>query len=72
MALQRGMLDLNIHGAIVSIQAGVVRVLCSTVDPLIFTGCLDGAVRVWDVRGGECVKEYQGHTRDLLDLTLAQ
>ena len=58
--------------AVLSIQAGVVRVLCSSADPLVLTGCLDGAVGVWDVRGGECVKEYWGHTRDLLDLALAQ
>ena len=56
----------------VMVQAGVVRLQCSRKDPLVFTGCLDGGVRVWDVRGGECVREWWGHTKDLLDLTIAR
>lgn len=56
----------------VLVQAGVVRLQCSRRDPLVFTGCLDGGVRVWDVRGGECVREWWGHTKDLLDLTIAR
>jgi WD40 repeat protein len=52
-------------------QAGVVRLRCSSRDPLVFTGCLDGGVRLWDVRGGECVREWWGHTNDILDLTIA-
>ena len=39
---------------------------------LVFTGCLDGCVRVWDVRSGECMREWSGHTRDILDLTLTR
>ena len=53
-----------------SVQAGVVRVQCSSKGPLVFTGCLDGCVRMWDVRDGECVREWWGHTKDMLDLTL--
>jgi WD40 repeat protein len=53
------------------LQAGVVRLRCSSRDPLVFTGCLDGGVRLWDVRGGECVREWWGHTNDILDLTIA-
>ena len=54
------------------LQAGVVRLRCSSRDPLVFTGCLDGGVRLWDVRGGECVREWWGHTKDILDLTIAR
>ena len=56
----------------VCVQAGVVRVRCSSGGPWLFTGCLDGCVRMWDVRGGECVRAWQGHTKDLLDLTLSR
>ena len=54
------------------LQAGVVRLRCSSSAPLVFTGCLDGVVRVWDVRGGGCVREWWGHTKDILDLAVAR
>ena len=50
----------------------MVRLQCSHAGHLVFSGCLDGGVRVWDVRGGECVREWLGHTRDILDLALAR
>lgn len=53
-------------------QAGVTQLYCSKVNPLVFTGCLDGAVRLWDVRGGECVREWWGHTKDILSLAVAR
>ena len=53
-------------------QAGVTQLYCSKVNPLVFTGCLDGAVRLWDVRGGECVREWWGHTKDILGLAVAR
>ena len=53
-------------------QAGVTQLYCSKVNPLVFTSCLDGAVRLWDVRGGECVREWWGHTKDILSLAVAR
>eukprot|EP01133_Synstelium_polycarpum_P009756 gene9756-11393_t len=32
-------------------------------DNLLFTGCNDKTVKVWDMRSYECVKTLQGHTR---------
>ena len=54
------------------LQAGVTRLKCSNRSPLVFTACQDGCVRMWDVRGGECVREWWGHTRDILDLNITR
>jgi WD40 repeat protein len=39
-------------------------------EPLVFTGCLDGAARCWDLRTGSCVRTYGGHEDAVQDLCL--
>ena len=53
-------------------QGGVVRLHCSSSSPLVYSGCLDGVVRVWDVRSGECVQQWHGHSDHILDITVAR
>ena len=53
-------------------QGGVVRLHCSASNPLVYSGCLDGVVRVWDVRSGECVQQWYGHSDHILDITVAR
>lgn len=53
-------------------QAGVVRVHCSERSPLAYTGCLDGVLRSWDIRTGQCVREWQGHFDHILDSCLSR
>ena len=53
-------------------QGGVVRLHCSASSPLVYSGCLDGVVRVWDVRSGECVQQWHGHSDHILDITVAR
>lgn len=52
-------------------EAGIVRVHCSSCRPVVYTGSLDGGVRAWDLRAGQCVKEWLGHTDHILDLAVA-
>ena len=51
-------------------RAGVVRVCSSAMSPLAYTGSLDGVVRGWDLRSGQTVREWHGHSSNILDLTL--
>ena len=53
-------------------QGGVVRLHCSASSPLVYSGSLDGVVRVWDVRSGECVQQWYGHSDHILDITVAR
>ncbi len=38
----------------------------------IFTAALDGIVRLWDMRSGECVQQWGGHTDTILDLKVSR
>lgn len=53
-------------------QAGVVRLHCASGSPLVFSACLDGGVRAWDLRSGECVREWLGHSDQILDMVIAR
>ncbi len=37
-----------------------------------FTAALDGIIRLWDIRSGECLKEWHGHTDTILDLKISR
>ena len=50
-----------------------MRLRCSsTSPPLVFTGCLDGVVRGWDLRSGQCVREWHGHSDQILDIAVSR
>lgn len=46
---------------------GVTKLSWWTPQALV-TGCIDGIVRLWDVRTGETVRELHGHQAEILDL----
>merc|ERR1719167_854785 len=50
---------------------GVVKVEIPPFEPYIFAGTLDGAVRILDLRSGESVQEYTGHTASILDFSFS-
>lgn len=39
--------------------------------PLVATGCLDGVVRLWDLRTSGCVKQLHGHAEAVQDLVVS-
>ena len=49
-----------------------MRLHCSSQAPLVFTGCLDGIARGWDLRSGECVEEWHGHLDQILDIAVSR
>lgn len=49
-----------------------MRLHCSASSPVVYSGSLDGVVRVWDVRSGECVQQWYGHSDHILDITVAR
>ena len=54
-------------------KAGIVRLQWDlSSQALLYTGCLDGVVRLWDSRSGTCEREWYGHEAEVLDLSLAK
>ncbi|XP_060080044.1 angio-associated migratory cell protein-like [Ylistrum balloti] len=53
-------------------EAGVVRLKWDPTAPLVYTACLDGVVRLWDGRNGQCVNQWSGHTDAILDVDLSR
>lgn len=49
----------------------VVALQCHPSQPLIFTGCLDGAVRCWDLRTGVCIQTRTGNIKGVQSIALS-
>eukprot|EP00891_Asterochloris_glomerata_P000841 jgi/Astpho2/841/e_gw1.00016.344.1_t len=49
----------------------VVDVRCHPTKALVFTACLDGAVRCWDLRTGVCLATRTGHTQGVQSIALS-
>jgi len=47
---------------------GVTTMVCHPTQPVIVTGCMDGAVRCWDARTGTCTHTFHGHSEAVQDL----
>ena len=54
------------------LQGGIVRLKWDSAAPLIYTGCLDGVIRLWDSRSGNCEREWYGHSGEILDLAVSR
>ena len=52
-------------------QASVIRIRWLPQSVHVVSACLDGVVRVWDVRSGECRREFVGHSDEILDMVLS-
>lgn len=53
-------------------SVGFVRLCCSHMCPVVYSGGLDGVVRGWDLRSGQLEREWHGHTGAILDMVLLQ
>jgi ribosome assembly protein SQT1 len=49
----------------------ITRMAWDKQQPLVATGCLDGVVRLWDLRTSACVKQLHGHSSAVQDLVLS-
>jgi ribosome assembly protein SQT1 len=50
---------------------GITRLACHPTEPLVFSGCIDGAVRCWDARTGACTHTFRGHAEAVQDLAVS-
>ncbi|XP_046859614.1 angio-associated migratory cell protein-like [Xenia sp. Carnegie-2017] len=50
--------------------AGVTKILCE--GGMIFSACLDGILRLWDARSGNCEREWHGHSAPILDMAYSR
>lgn len=44
----------------------------SQLGPIVYTCHLDGVIRQWDILRGQCLKEWHGHSANILDMTLTK
>ncbi|KAF6258939.1 WD40-repeat-containing domain protein [Scenedesmus sp. NREL 46B-D3] len=49
----------------------ITRMAWDKQQPLVATGCLDGVVRLWDLRTSACVKQLHGHSSAVQDVVLS-
>lgn len=49
----------------------VIKLLWHPQEPLVYTACADGNVRLWDARTMECIQIFQGHSDAILDMALS-
>jgi WD40 repeat protein len=53
-------------------EDGVVKMIWPSSSHLIYTGCLDAKVRIWDSRTGDIQRILQGHQDSILDLAVSR
>lgn len=64
------------------LNSGVSRLTCDHPDGIvkaqwkssdsILTACLDGILRLWDCRNGQILKEWTGHSGEILDFVVSE
>ncbi|XP_001604744.2 angio-associated migratory cell protein [Nasonia vitripennis] len=52
--------------------SGVAKLMWKENTSLLFSAGLDGIMRCFDSRSGECVRTFLGHTQDILDLCISK
>lgn len=52
--------------------SGVAKLVWKENTLLLFSAGLDGIMRCFDGRSGECARTFLGHTQDILDLCISK
>lgn len=52
-------------------ESGITRMAWHPTSPMIVSGDVDGAVRLWDLRSGNCERTWVGHRQTILDMQLS-
>lgn len=50
---------------------GVVKVKCSSKAPVVYSCSMDGEIRIWDLRNGQCIDRLVGHTEGIFDFAVS-
>ncbi|XP_035738031.1 angio-associated migratory cell protein-like [Vespa mandarinia] len=53
-------------------ESGISKVLWKSTTSFLFSGGLDGILRCFDARSGQCLRLLTGHSEDILDLQIAE
>lgn len=58
--------------ALLFLMQPVTRLAWHPQQPLVTTSCLDGGVRLWDLRTAACVRTWWGHTAGVQDVAMSR
>lgn len=53
-------------------DSGISKVMWKGATSLLFSGGLDGILRCFDARSGQCLQLFTGHSQDILDLHISE
>ncbi|XP_041373998.1 angio-associated migratory cell protein-like [Gigantopelta aegis] len=52
-------------------ERGIVKLMWDKESPFVYTASLDGQLQLWDARNGEIIKQWKGHTAEILDFDIS-
>ncbi|KAL4225059.1 hypothetical protein ACF0H5_015753 [Mactra antiquata] len=53
-------------------EAGIVSLCWDKSSPMVYTSCLDGAIRLWNARSGELTSTWTGHIDSILGFEISK
>ncbi|XP_060570298.1 angio-associated migratory cell protein-like [Ruditapes philippinarum] len=53
-------------------NAGIVSLQWDKLSPMVYTSCLDGAIRLWNARSGELTSTWTGHRDSILGFDISK
>lgn len=53
-------------------ESGISKLAWKANTPFLFSAGLDGGLRLYDARNGQCIKSFWGHYEDILDLNVSK
>ena len=62
----------KLRSTVMAHEGGVTQTRVHPTEPLIFSCGVDGTIKVWDIRQSTCIRNFQGHTKPVLDMSLSK